>query len=64
MGVEIPPRFNYKRIEKMPVIEKDGIECYVSDEVVRSKIRNGWKLKEIKTNKNAKIIKKKEIDKD
>tara|TARA_R110000787_G_scaffold72814_2_gene162385 strand:- start:2852 stop:2998 length:147 start_codon:yes stop_codon:yes gene_type:complete len=48
----------------MPVIEKDGIECYVSDDVVNSKIRNGWKVKEIKTKKNAKIIKKKEIDKD
>jgi hypothetical protein len=47
----------------MPVIEKDGIECYVSDEVVRSKVKNGWKLKEINIKKNANIIKKKEKEK-
>ena len=41
----------------MPVIEKDGVDCYVSDDVLQSKIRKGWKLKEVK--KEVKAAKKK-----
>ena len=43
----------------MPVIEKDGVDCYVSDDVLQSKLRNGWKLKDASEKKQVKTTKKK-----
>lgn len=47
----------------MPVIVKDGVDCYVSDDVLQSKLRNGWKLKDVSEKKQVKVTKKKALKK-